>query len=253
LSAFQSYVEHEEDIRTQLARIRDEGRPLNDWKRAFVLDVRLRPCRNNVLEFDYMRGRFSNEWVAPRVVLASDAVLQANRRTVIQFLQQLEFSDDEGRPERTDTQRHRVSRVVPLTAAMEQLLVSLRITGTTDSQRYTGLLLQLSRALEENPGEVCAVYQMSPAARRRRGVDENGEVTNLYQGEAPVYPRERRGEIYPGDRAIREPDVVTIQVHTLDLTRDNAVIMEDVPVVAVWVPARLARGWVSQDQPPQTR
>jgi hypothetical protein len=60
------------DIRKQLAEFRDNGRPLNEWKRAFVLDLALRPCRQNVLEFDYMRGRFSNEWVAPRVVLASD-------------------------------------------------------------------------------------------------------------------------------------------------------------------------------------
>ncbi|MGC1890864.1 MAG: hypothetical protein WA709_33120, partial [Stellaceae bacterium] len=98
----------------------------------------------------------------------------------------------------------------------------------------------------------CTVYWMSPAARRRRGVDENGEVTQLFQGEAPVQPRERRGEVYPGDRAIRDNDAVTIQLHTLDLTREDVVILEDVPVVAVWVPARLARGWVSQDQLPQT-
>jgi hypothetical protein len=252
LNAFQSYVEHEEDIRAQLAEIRDKGRPLNDWKRAFVLDLAFRPCRHNVLEFDYMHGRFSNDWVAPRVVVASDPVLQANRAAVTAFVQQLAFSDDQGHADRTDIQRHHVSRDIPLRSAIEQLLVNLRITGTTDSQRYTGLLLQLSRALEENPNEVCAVYRMSPAARRRRGVDENGEVTNLYQGEAPVYPRDRRGEIYPGDRAIHEHDMVTIQLHTLDLTREDAVVMEDVPVVAVWVPARLARGWVSQDQPPQT-
>jgi hypothetical protein len=34
---------------------------------------------------------------------------------------------------------------------------------------------------------------------------------------------------------------VTIQIHSLDLIRDNALVAENVPVVAVWVPARLAR------------
>jgi hypothetical protein len=134
----------------------------------------------------------------------------------------------------------------------------MRITGTTDSQRYTGLLLQLSKALEDNSDEICSVYRMSSSVKRRRGIDENGEVTNLFQGEAPVNPRERRGEVYPGDRAIRDDETVTIQVHTLDLTREEegrggATVKKNVPIIAVWVPARLARGWINQDQPNQFR
>lgn len=248
LRAFQTYVEHEEDIRGQLEEFQVNGHPLNDWKRAFVLDTALRPCRNHVLEFDYMRGRFSNDWVAPRVVLASDAVVQANRQAVAGFVQGLAFEEDDGHPDRTDVQRHHVCRDIPLRTVIEQLLVNMRITGTTDSQRNTGLLLQLSKALEDDADELCTIYRISPTTRRRRGIDENGEVTNLFQGEAPVHPRERRGEIYPGDRAIRDADNVTIQIHTLNLTRDDQVVAEDVPVLAVWVPSRLARAWIAQDE-----
>lgn len=251
LNAFQNYVEHEEDIREQLEEFQDNGRPLNDWKRAFVLDTALQPCRHNVLEFDYMRGRLSDVWVVPRVVLASDVIFQANRETVNDFIQRLALVDDNGHPDRTNAQRHQVCRNVPLRTGIEQLLVPMRITGTTDSQRNTGLLLQLSRSLENDPDEVCTVYRMSPTERRKRGVDENGELTNLFQGAAPVYPRERRGEIYPGDQAIREEGTVTIQIHQLDLTQENKVIVERVPVIAVWVPARLARAWISQNQPLQ--
>ncbi len=106
----------------------------------------------------------------------------------------------------------------------------MKITGTTDSQRNTGLLLQLGKAVESDPHEVCTIYRMSPATGRQRGVDQSGEVTNLYQGAAPVNPRERRGEIYPGDQALRDADNVTIQIHTLDLTRDHAVIALSAPV-----------------------
>ena len=134
---------------------------------------------------------------------------------------------------------------------LEQLLVRMRITGTLDSQRNTGMLLQLSRALESVPDELCTIYRMSRGEKRHRGVKENGEVTNLFQGEAPVHPRQRRGEIYPGDRAIRDQGTVTIQIHMLDLTQEDNVVMETVPVIAVWMPARLARAWVSQDQPVQ--
>jgi hypothetical protein len=253
LDAFRRYVDHEEDIRGQLRGFQDNDRPLNAWKRAFVLDTALSPCRRNVLEFDYMRGRLADEWFAPRVVQASDSVIEANRMTVAAFIQSLQFANDEGHPDRTTIERHLVSQGVFLRTVLEELLVLIRITGTTDSQRYTGLLLQLSKALEDDPEEVCTVYRMSPAVRRERTIDDSGEVSNLFQGQAPVSPPERRGEVYPGDREIRNSNVVTVQIHSLNLTRARGsdVIKEDVPVIAVWVPGRLARAWISQNQPGQ--
>lgn len=248
LHAFHAYVDHEEDIRTQLAEFQESGQSLDNWKRAFVLDSGLSPCRHRVLEFDYMRGRFSNSWVTPRIVLAPDEVVRANQRTVAEFVGGLTFDEDEGHPKRTDVQRHEVCRDFLLQTAMEQLLVNVRITGTTDSQLNTGLLLQLSRALEDNPDEICTIYRMSPAGRRSRGIDEEGKIPQLFQGEIPVKPLDRRGEIYPGDRAIRDDDNVTIQIHTLDLKRGDHVVAEDVPVLAVWVPEQLGRAWIVQDQ-----
>jgi len=247
LNAFRSYVTHEEDMRSQLQRFQESGRPLNEWKRAFLLDRALRPCRTSVLEFDYIRGRFSDDWVNPRIILATDAVYDTNRQTVAEFVQGLDFVDDDGNPDRTDIQRHLVCENVTLLRVVEELLVKMRITGTTDSQRNTGLLLQISKALEANPNELCTIYRMSGGRRRERGVDEDGEVLNLYQGEAPVQPREQRGTVYPGDRRIRDEDNVSIQIHTLNLTREGAVVAENVPVLAVWVPARLARAWIAQE------
>ena len=47
---------------------------------------------------------------------------------------------------------------------------------------------------------------------------------------------------------------MTVQIHTLDLMQENDVInKENVPVVAVWVPARLERAWLIQDQPDQAK
>lgn len=246
--AYQAYVEHEEDIRTQLLQFQDSRRPLNEWKRAFVLDPKLRPCRKQVVAFDYMRGGFSDAWFRPRIVLASDSVLEANRRVAEAFTHGIEFVDDFGHVRRTPAQQHHVSKDVPLRAAIERLLVPTRITGTADSQRYTGLLLQLAKALEDSPEEICTVYVMSPATGRSRGIDENGEITNLFQGEAPVDPPELRGTVYPGDSAIRAENHVTVQIHRLDLIGgERQTVARDVPVLAVWVPARLGREWVVQE------
>ena len=247
--AFQRYVEHEEDMRTQLEEIRDSGRSLNEWKRAFVLDTALRPCRHNVLEFDYVRGHFSDSWVAPRVVHAASQVIQANRQTVSDFVAANNFKEDMGHTGRTDEQRHLLASGLSLRAVMEQLLIPMRVTSSQDSHRVTGLLLQLSRALEKNPDEICTVYRMSSGKRRRRSVDDNGTVKNLIQGANPQWPRERRGEVYPGDNAIREDGHVNVQIHTLDLRRgrDSLVFAENIPVLNVWVPARLGIAWIIQD------
>ena len=43
---------------------------------------------------------------------------------------------------------------------------------------------------------------------------------------------------------------MTIQIHTINLTHDGTVVAEDVPVIAVWVPQRMERAWIVQDQPP---
>ncbi len=246
LSAFEEYVAHEEDIRRQLTDIKRLGMPLDAWKRAFVLDPSLQPCRHNVLEFDYMHGRFADQWYNPQIVLADDSVVASNREVVVGYLSELSFIDDEGNQDRTPIQRHHVCRDVSLREVLERLLIKYRITGTTDSQRYTGLLLQLSLAIERNANETCTVYRMSPLAARTRSVDVAGVITNLFQGEAPVNPPSLRGSVYPGDRAIRENDHVTIQVHLLTLMREKAVMTDNVPVLAVWVPGRMGTPWVAQ-------
>lgn len=244
--AFRAYVDHEEDIRRQLQDFQRSGQPLNEWKRAFVLDTRYSPCRDSVVQFDYMQRAFADEWVSPSVVLASEAVADANRQVASDFIASLTWSDDVGHVDRTDIQRHHIFRDAPLRRIVEELLLRIRVTGTTDTQLNLGLLLQLAKALEESPDEVCTVYRMSPAAERSRGVDESGEITNLYQGEAPVFPVDRRGSVYPGDRALRDAGNVTVQIHVLNLTRDGNVVARRVPVVAVWVPRRLRRGWLAQ-------
>ena len=251
IDAFDAYVEHEEDIRQQLKKFQEQGRSLGQWKRAFILDRDLRPCRQSVLALPYMRGELADKWFAPEVILAVEAVLQENRQIVDGFLANAgTFSDMDGDPGRTAVQRHTVSAPIPLKSVLENLLTLYRVVNSIDSQEFTGMLLQIDKALEENPDELCRVVLMSPLERRTRGVNEEGEVTNLYQGAYPVNPPEKRGSIYRGDQSICFLDMVTIQVHQLDLFQETdgvrARVASDVRVLATWIPARLAKGWVVQ-------
>lgn len=249
LTALEAYVAHEEEMRRQLEIVRDSGQHLSEWKRAFVLAPDLKPCRKNVIQYDYARGNYADAWFAPRVVLAPTAVLNHNRAVVQRFLGTLTFSPDSGSSQRKPAQRHDVSHAVSLRAAMETLLIHLRLIAAEDTQELTGLLLQLAHAIEENPLENCTVYRISPGFPRQRGVDASGRITNLFQGADPVNPPEHRGSIYPGDRDIHGPDSVTIQVHFVELKNDSENAATNVPVVAVWVPARMAIPWIAQDQP----
>jgi hypothetical protein len=256
IDAFRDYVEHEEDIHRQLLKIQNGDDTLNSWKRAFILAPQLRPCRNAVLDFDYMRGRLSDAWLNPQIVLTDAGTIRRNQEVVGSFLGSLAFRPDDGHAARTDIQRHEVCSGVLLAKVLEELLVPYRVTGATDSMRFTGMLLQLGRAVEEHPGELCSVYRMSPGAVRSRSVDEDGQIANLYQGEAPTFPVEDRGTVYPGDRRVRAEDQVSIQVHTLTLTQGEGAgggeVARGVPVLAVFVPQRMARPWVSQHQAEQS-
>jgi hypothetical protein len=254
-AAFHAYVEHEEFMRQQLKQVASGGRSLNEWKRAFVLDPALRPCRDSVIEFDYIRTLMTSEWFAPSYMLADAETDAFNRKLVESFLGDLNLQPDEGDHRRTEYQKHRFRSDLSLRDVAEKLLTQFRVHDPIDSQKLIGVLIQLSKILEDGRDEPCAIYEMSSGMARERGVNNDGRILNLFQGAYPVAPKDKQGSIYPGDQSIHSPDSVTVQVHKLTLTRGKGpaktVVRENVPVLAIWLPRRLAKPWLIQDQPGQ--
>ena len=247
--ALEDYVEHEEDIRSQLFDVQQGGQPLDNWKRAFVMSSALKPCRDSVLDFAYMRVHLGSQWIAPRLALGTSELIAANRTLVQNYIQSQNFVRDKGHPDRTEIQRHLLAATASLQETMENLLVPFRLTGATDSQRNTALLLQLSKVLETYPNETCAVYRMSSGQKRYRGIRDDGEIKNLYQGAAPVGPSAQRGTVYPGDQAIKDDDRVTVQIHYLDLRNDeDQVVSREVYVLSVYVPGWVGESYVVQQE-----
>lgn len=244
--AYGHYVNHEEDLRERLASHRASGAPLSEWKRAFFLNRALRPTRSNVLQIDYMQDAIVDDWYWPKAPHDSEDAAIFNRGIVSKFMDRLAFVDDEGDPRRTESQRHKVAANVPLRALYEDLLTQVRTTRPKDCQRFIGLLLQVGDYLEENPDATCTVYYMVGGNPRERSVNEADEIPTLFQGANPT----KGEETYPGDSKIRARNGLTIQIHNLTVLKSERgpVLLTDVPAIAVWVPAEMARDWVTQPQ-----
>ena len=250
LVAFEQYVIHEEDMRTQLQEVVINETPLRDWKRSFILSPHLQPCRQNVLEYSYARGNYSDAWYHHKLVDIPMSLVDENNTTLERFLEQFQFITDDSYKTTQVAQQHQVCDHVPLEIVLSELFVQYRIVDPADAEKMTGLLLQLSRAYEENPDETVAIYKMRPEFHGSREVDGVGKISTirrLFQG--PTRSRKGRGYTYPGDMAYCAANRISIQVHRYDLEHDGNVLAQQVPVIAVWVPRRLSLDWLIQDQP----
>jgi hypothetical protein len=201
----------------------------------------MRPTRHDVIDRDYIRGGFAHNWFDPRAPQESEDAISSNRQVVSQFLSRLQLQPDEGHSRRTEAQKHLVNPHVSLGLAYRELLTKLRWAKPSDSQRFTGLLLQIGDHLEQHPDEECTVYLMSKGDLRERGLDADNNIKQLFQGPNP----DKSGEYYPGDKMIRSDNSVTIQIHMLKL---KGTPYDNVPLVAVWIPSGISGSWLVQDQ-----
>ena len=251
LVAFEQYVVHEEDMRAQLQEVVDNGTSLRDWKRSFILSPHLRPCRQNVIEYSYARGNYADDWYHHKLVDIPTSLIDENNTALDAFLDQFEFRLDNTYQSNQIAQQHYVCDEVPLEAVLSELLVQYRILDPVDAERMTGLLLQLSRAYEENPNEMVSVYKMRPEFEGAREIDAAGKINTirrLFQG--PTRARGRgQGYTYPGDMAFHDPNRISIQVHRYDLQREGLTVAQRAPILAVWVPGRMSVDWLVQEQP----
>jgi hypothetical protein len=255
LNAFEEYVRHEEEMRQELQRVSDEAIPLRDWKRVFILDPKLKPCRHNVIQHCYERGCYADEWFLVRKVEMPQEIAVENDAVVREFEGAMPFVPDAAYPSDLPAQQHLVADNIPLELAISKLLLRYRVADADDSQKMTGLLLQLAKALEENKTETARVYRMRPHfVDGVRDVDESGRISRirqLFEGRTRVRAGGARRCPYPGDIAFYDAERVTVQIHRYDLRRKGTIVARQMPVIAVWVPARMQSHWIVQDQPRQ--
>jgi hypothetical protein len=178
LGVFKGYVTHEEEMRSELQGVRERGEPLASWKCRFILSDDLNPCRASVIQHDILRGNYSDSWFFPHMLKMSELVVRANRDAFGDFCRSLTFVRD--RQFTQPAQQHDKCANVPLKRLVNDLLLHYRVEDPTDTERFLGMLLQLSQALKANPNESASVYRMRPDFQNaKRGLDQQGKISSI--------------------------------------------------------------------------
>lgn len=262
IDAFRAIIEHEEDVRKRLEEFNVNNKPLNEWDRETVLNQILNLTRPNILYNDLDRDYFGAEWFIVRAPHDTDNLIPQNRNVISSFLATNinDFSQDIGHPQRTEEQKHLVSEL-PLNECLKHLLNRLKFTRESDSQTFSSLRGVIGIYLQDNPDERCLVYVISSKNEngqiiqniRDRRLHENGSNTikQLFQGKNP-----KSGEvIYPGDREIKNENLVTIQIHRLHLNdadgnniidENGSILYDDVPTIAIWFAENIGKDIIRQ-------
>lgn len=249
IRAYTEYVKHEEYVRTRLRAHLEDGQSLKTWKRAFIMGGGLRPTRSAVVAADIRRGMFRNRWFSQQSPHLDPAAIDGNRAAIDRFLKDLEWqpwSEDE---RLRDTHRHEFTSV-PL-SRIRDLLLDVECPAASDSADLNGILVQISAYLEEHEEALATVVRMRPSFTPARGTDKDTHqvITELFQGAWPVETDEK---IYPGDRSVRAPEGLTLQLHVIDVYGGRVdrgqQIEAAVPTIAIWVPREMAVPWVVQEQ-----
>ncbi|MGX1360739.1 Z1 domain-containing protein [Bradyrhizobium elkanii] len=243
--AYQDYVEHEELMRNELRRVAEKGESLRTWRRRFILDPGLNPCRRSVISDPYTRSTIGGGWTRQRGTIVDPEARAANMQVLQRLLDGLDLENDTSYPAKSPAQQHKVDRAVPLSKLID-VLIDYGFEDPRDTATFTGLLITLAEGLRQDPNATVTIYRMRPGAPGSREVkNDSGEIENFQQGRTATAGG---GQSYPGDAFFMAGDRVSLQIHVYDLTLNKKPFAQSVPLITVHVPAALAADWLVQVQ-----
>ncbi len=209
-SAFETYLEHETDLRASLKE--NEGRPLSEWKRQFILGKALRrPVRASVIGIALRNRLIKEGWVVPEFLHENSDAITNNFKLVNAFTDKLRLKLKKASPnpaawkdERQASTKHALYAGVPISDAIE-LLLSFETTNFKDVEKVGALVRTLKRQSDGGQRELDVVLINDLDTRNLDGrqLSDTEPLSNVFIGRNPA---SAGGDvdrlIYVGDRSI---------------------------------------------------
>ena len=259
IDAFEGYVESEEFVRRALAEHR--GKPLQEWKRDFILNRALSPTRRAVIGRSVVPVKMDEGWVVPgSLYFDAEAVLhnrQLFERKAAAWKQAYGAVDAAQRPEfkdvRRDSPRNVLIEGVPIDEVLDFLL-DARIRGLDDSTDLAAAAISLVKhradAKVSPLVDVILVGSLSTVGLTGRGLNADGKINNLFVGESPQGATSIDQLNYVGDRALFTPDRVTLHLRYLVFKPDvriDSSVANCVPWFSIRLPESVAKDCVIEE------
>lgn len=216
--AYRDIAEHEAHVHDWLRRAAastHDAAGVRSIRRAFLLDERLRPTRQEVMDPSVASGGVPDV-VWHRFAPAHLKLSEANGEAIDRWTEAHGNLAWTGGPEHGESRRHRIARDVPL-AELLDLIGQLQFGDPADSERW----LAVCSAIQASMGKLGSgsVMLMRPLASPERSAPGD-ELRDLLQG---------RGDSndYPGDRGVAEGSVC-LQLHRVHVRRDDGKLLPKV-------------------------
>jgi len=226
-NSYREYVEHEEDIRKQLAAHR--GQPLKAWRRAFFLSSDMKPTRRNVLRDPSYRVTADKPWFLQRHAhVVGDAARAQNAKLIGDVEKDYKFAPADG------YFKHTIAET-SLADFYKKTLVPYAVDGD-DLGNWYGQLLTLSDLIDKDPDARVVLVRMN--GERERKLDKGGIA--LQQGASSAKVKDGA---YPGDAKIVDASAVTVQLHWINVKDGGP---RNVPAIALHIPTELRKDVFAQ-------
>ena len=247
--AFANYVEHEEFVRSALAKHR--GKPLSAWRRDFLLDPQLRPTRPNVIGISTRRIPVDG-WLVPSALQRDVGAADRNRQLLIEVerswtqrfgpaVNAARFPQFKGSK---DISPNFVLEAVPLSVVFEEFLLKLQVRDPADAEEHTAMLIAMAELLRENNSLNTDIFLMNNLMPQYRTRDAGRGFPAGHQN-APINQYFSNSADAVNDRSFLSKAQVSLQLRRFNLgktARDmNSADIKNVTWFALNVPKSLRK------------
>lgn len=233
-AAFRDYVKHEEGTREELKKMQKAGKSLKKWRRHFLIRAGMQLTRKSIQSLLTRCTDVKKAMHPMQPYFKAEEYNTEHLQLLDEVTKKWGLEEDEGiKKNWTDAQRH-LSAYVDADRVLDDIIAKFSWSDENDSARWDSsfylLKLMIEEAKKAGSKPQFKVMVMRPSAR---GQGERGVTTGawaLLQGLSSGYP---------GDKAMADPEVTTIQLHcyTFKHGRNGSILGEDI-VVPIIIPAK---------------